>query len=1678
MAAIKADSCALNLSFGGDSGTFDKLHLMGSRLDANIIFSLVISSPNLMELDLRGNQLSPGFGWELMKALGRRYVLLTKVNGVHVRPLKDNTATSLNLSNWRGHSGLYGIEVVGAIILSHFLRFNESLKQIVFRRNDVQKEGAKAIAQSLIGNASSPLESVNTMKIDFRRFRSGHANSLNLANRLLVDEDIIFLEEWLLRFDCVKELDLSNSSFGHEGIKKIARYVLHSGAIESLTLDNIPVDLQGLAMLTKGVRGNRSLRRLSFPIACAAIGHPTWDKVQGLNALAEALLLHPKLEAWGSLPTRVEDFRKPCGGKEFDVDTSDEAKHFGASSLQSWSSSPRASTTDLVLQLKMLTLGSMRELRSLRFGQVSTSADGFVDVVPYPPFVSAHLFFSVKRLLEKDSAELREVSLALPPGTDGIDELMALFAEPSRKTRVQTLTIQGYSSTLCKLSGGLGARLRTERESRDAEVEQAEARFSCLWKVCRPTHRGSLETFNDMQLGSYDDEDLRLLLRLESTRGVVHSIDGEDAIESLTLRLRGNADSEGVFRALVAHKRPLRVCLYFIDKRVTVVTDQCQRLAALVSSLSEGSFPHQLSIRSTHVCVSLLRCLANPSLQITELPIDGARMNTNSVCSLLTYLSSGAGTHLRRLSVQESVMPVRRKRLPFSDETARMINLLKATLMTLPRFEEVAAGGRSLTKEQLSSMSPEDFEEVMSGTVVEGPAGTYRTIYTPALHVPVCEAPRNFPFPQLDRPLALPLTESLISLSLAMQGLRKMCESMHPDDEENEDHDAAIERVPSFFRRVLRSLLMSPSLRKLDLRGNYLTESDGLYLLHLLQNENTNVETLNCIPLAILQLLHFNGADDGAIDFGDFDDPAGVAYARAAINTGGEGPEATREVRLDEGDALLLGSLVTPANFPLLVSLRLSRHTIPDNSLVFLADIVVGNQTIKHLQFGPGFKTSAKGSSMLASAAAGRTNLTSFNGIQLQKQDQPEDSDVLWNDTTLALLGRLCEKTPEVFEHLRLETAFLRCSRSSSDEGMQGLCSLLESKWPREAPGFRRLAAVTHLDLSQNTITDAAISRLANILSPPYKMDRAEMPLPSLRYFDARSCLSLGVCSALEMVKILQSRFGTLTFFNGIDLESLQKAGQLGAAVVIQIQMSPWSNITQCDAILFGHVLHLYPYAAVLHVILSFGRTTRDTSDPSLPPLDDTPIAPCTDYRFSGSAVALPPDRNQRVFRPFPEPFDMNDASLRQPFENIKLLFSACPAVIEKRLSIGPALETTQDIPSVVPSFKTEISGNDGFAAEASEGVSPNGDKLLKELRTRLQIWRGLAREEPGELAGVETELISRGLLKEKRWKARSQRRQQALLHGAGDLLQQRLADRLSYGGAQCLGAQVRKGIHDSEKVDFPEGSAFLPVLQEVVGLASSFSLFSLFLGARLEAHLFGKGMVFSSLSHLTLDGCSVSDRGAFLLCSALERTRCWLETITLRDNQIGSRGCVEVASAVVSSLRKLTALDLAKNQITAEGSLALAAAVAGIPTKAASLSETERGGAGLLCGVNRTLHVPIAEGHTTSVRRFNSSSEMRSPPALRYLDLSWNQIGEIGASIWADVVKTHPTLQYLSLAANDVGDSQGEIIALLKSAVAESSNVSILDMSLNGSCYSVREGLDRMFDAAFLQDGVFVKVA
>ncbi|CAJ1334846.1 unnamed protein product, partial [Effrenium voratum] len=126
-----------------------------------------------------------------------------------------------------------------------------------------------ALAQSLLGNAQTVLRTVNTMGptkmkpgIDFGHFKTGQLTTVDLSKRGMDDDDFVFLEEWLRRYDCVTDLNISWNFMSRDGVRKLARHIKESKVLTKLNCVGLPVTLEGSGLIARSVVENHTLRQV------------------------------------------------------------------------------------------------------------------------------------------------------------------------------------------------------------------------------------------------------------------------------------------------------------------------------------------------------------------------------------------------------------------------------------------------------------------------------------------------------------------------------------------------------------------------------------------------------------------------------------------------------------------------------------------------------------------------------------------------------------------------------------------------------------------------------------------------------------------------------------------------------------------------------------------------------------------------------------------------------------------------------------------------------------------------------------------------------------------------------------------------------------------------------------------------------------------------------------------------------------------------------------------------------------------------------------------------------------------------------------------------------------------------------------------------------------------------
>eukprot|EP00439_Symbiodinium_sp_Y106_P009970 s4495_g1.t1 len=943
-------SSGLNLSFGFTPMQFEKIDLRGNHKPGpgeHAIESLVLSVDNITHLDLRGNRLNAAFGWKLIKAMKKKYLNLEFCNGIPLRALRMNSIQVLDLSPRASHvgmpwtedskeaavefanRGMYGIEVVGAIFLAHFLRLNTSLISFNFRLNHVEKDGAKALAQSLLGNAQTLLQTVNTMGptkmkpgINFSHFKTGQLTTVDLSKRGMDDDDFVFLEEWLRRYDCVTDLNISWNFMSRDGIRKLTRHIKETKVLTKLNCVGLPVTQEGSALLARAVIENHTLVQVALPLGHC---HDTPERQQMLQQLGVGLASHPSLQSFACTRTPNLEYAPLRDAKENKV------RAFPPERSSGW---PRA---QMAVYMWLLS-ASKAELDRFTLGP------GAKPKVEYPKEAcqgaNPDLIPASLGMLHSAGHMLRQVSIALPLGY-GLRS-MELLRVLTVCTSLANLKVLGFASAVLKDTQlppewtSIGSAPRWLFEDR---LQRRRIHWQALHGLLSALPH--LEQFNDLALGGpnmRESPELTCLLLMQCLEGVATELtDGGGSGEALLkASLQAEADVDAFCDVLrILSRTPLLIDLNFSDKRAETVKAQQARLGPHLSSHAEGvpRFVHAISLRNNVVSEALLQGL-DCSAALREFGFE----NISAVLPSLFAAMCGREKPLpvERIRVEPKWITSRFARKRFKKRQHSWLDGIQAALIRSDRFVELVSAGTAISRAEIEGMSPKDFADALTGVALEEPFPVeVERLHPPQIQVLCFPSRRAYKDPPEDPSqnlyLPLPMDDEargelqLQKVSLLMCGLRSKMLQARPDEwpesskplwlgqgshlrfvrpgdeldapryaEEDGDEDMSAPtrfhwrpdlrlgssracariaeeldpREPTFagnlLHESLRSLLHEDSpVQDLDLRGNGLTREDANLLLDLVCNHRSLVR-LNQLPVmedeaATCKVLHIDG---------------------------------------------------------------------------------------------------------------------------------------------------------------------------------------------------------------------------------------------------------------------------------------------------------------------------------------------------------------------------------------------------------------------------------------------------------------------------------------------------------------------------------------------------------------------------------------------------------------------------------------------------------------------------------------------------------------------------------------------------------------------------------------------------------------------------------------------------
>jgi len=1684
----------LDMSFGYTPQTFEKVNLLGSQLKDQAIESLVLSVPNITYLDLRGNFLDATFGWRLIKGMKRRHLLLEFCNGVNLRGLRDNIVETLNLSNFTGHLGLYGIEVVGAIFLAHFLRINSSLQFLCFRRNDVQKDGAKALAQSLLGNPESRLRIVNYMGparpmgaarsdrpsetgIDFSAFRVSALQTVHLQKRMLDDDDFVFLEEFLHRYDCVTDLDISDNHICGEGVRKLVRYIKDTQSLRRLRSHGLPVDLEGTGSLARAVTENGTLEVVTLPLGPL---NENPARQQLFQHLGVGLAHRENVQVFGIGQARLDDVRKNRV-RELRSDRM----------VASW---PRAEVAVYFWMVAALRPGGLERVQFGASGRPTEQypAASGAPAELWPPLIG----------VVHDCRSLVQVSISVKKGYGAL--MMEAMRALTKCTMMRRLYLLGYAGATLKeselpqdwMSLGGAPRWLVEDRQRKLRVHW-QALYGLLSML------PGLEAFNDVGLsGSLKDSPERTcLLLLQCLEGVAGEFGDSMAEPRLVCSIGKEGDVDAFCDVLrILSRTPVLVELTFTDKNMEHVKAQQLRLAGPLSGVPAGEtgprFTHPVALKNSVVSDALLASLEGGS-PLKEFAYERLHPILPALHKALVERERPVLVERIRVEPKWGLSPnFMRKR--FTDRQRRWLAGIKAAMVRNPNFVEVRnLALTSVTREQLAQMPDEDFAQYMTGLAVDEPhpQEEYGPMTNWRCYTSVSDYMRqdhNEEVVELPLPLDIDVKGQLQlrKLSLCMCNLRSVIARVARADEwpgpsrplwrgprrlirpgdwyeysqlpvdaipQQAQQDGDLDGVhiryhwrerlvlgskatadileastppetPPFSEDLLhesmRSLLADhPSLTWLDVRGNGFNKEDANLLLSLLEQYGSLV-TLNMIPVTIedahaCKVLDFDGTGASAshIDGHSHEDDYSIGEAWA------EDSLSTNHVRLDEGDAFLFLSLVSAQNFPELRSVLLRRHEVPDQSLPHICDALLNLPSIDHLQLSE-LQLSTRGSSLLLSAAAEMASrLVSLNGVPVKRMGQmrnapegvsvPLDGPIEWNDFSLGVIAKQ-SLWPVAALPSTGSGEFPLHGRSLTDVGTRGLCAMLRYHLGAEHSMDKGNLQLSRIDLSGNSlITDASAADLCHTLQHPSTSSSLRH---TLRELNLRSCPRLKARSAAELKQLTRSI-----------RDNRDGSATLGSSlqVISGVDVAALDSAAKASA---GGRAGLPPM--LLRSYVDYGER-RGRAHPRI---ELGSLSECDVHYFAGVMHSFPQIMQAHVHIVLPlEARRMKTAAMSYAAEHTvwgrqNLKFGAgAPSLLG---TVRPDDLRRNDSPfpppdaSITQRRAAAIQAHIDTATRFFEACPMQAQTKFSMIPCVPGCADYLAEGDPHVLAtlapnnrgGTSPAGIFGQIQTHLQERAARRRQQKRIAQPWRPLYVNNINSQRLHDCYRTLYGQDDVELEHADIMPLEERSNVrLPSEVDITGLfAVASSIDMQHLDLR-PFHLSSLEKIeeMPVLSHLNLNHNSLGDAGIELLFGALINAGSSVVHLSLSSNNIGFLGADAIACSL-PHLHRLTSIELCDNFLQEDGSIVIAEAVGGA----------------------------LAKGPAEGVPP--------GPVPLLSVDLRGNRSRGLGAMRWAEMVAVHPTLQCLSLAGNEVAFFSADAFIGLVHAASAAAALSVLDLRNN----------------------------
>eukprot|EP00916_Digyalum_oweni_P014404 GHVL01023642.1.p1 GENE.GHVL01023642.1~~GHVL01023642.1.p1 ORF type:complete len:1616 (+),score=219.26 GHVL01023642.1:253-4848(+) len=1523
---------------------------------------------------------------------------------------------------------------------------------------------------------------------------------------MLDDEDVIFLAEWLSRFDCVVNLNISWNLIGFEGIKKITKHLKNTNTLKTLMLTGVNVDKNGLDLFTQALAVNASLEFLSFTIDYNCF----YKDDENIETFARLLAFHPSLKEFGVLPIKL----KYLSGMSYFL--MDEFYH----------PTGHCPPTEVCLILRLLTIMRPQNLKKISISKTFGLDAEFARSCKIKHFLSS----SIVPFIAANCDNLTTITLKILHGVSGIHSLMRKL---EKSTCLQALTLIDYASCDEVIEETKKLHSRISSLSWTSKMKfNLDTLYNTLSK-CK-----SLEEFNSLKIGNeIDESDILLMAGFHCIPGCEAQPFFCTAEQSFTIfevkvGITESCDMDPLMHLLLMHPRSLLLEFQFCHnhRKVLKCLTQTDRLSSFIRKhLSGQPFDHRLVIKSLFDNLNICHIAGLPIIK--EISINRIEDVVSVLVGSLTSKSGLNRLNIRRLDLLKSRAVPKR----FTNRQLSQLTDLKTILQNrLVNFKEIVSY-RNVIQSELARMTIEEFASIMSGVTLARIPST--PVSKPKVQVFVTDK-KHILNPRLDRLLTLPCISSmLVNVNLAMCGIGALCQRLHKDEfaqtckrswkvsglsrsrattinitdevdgimsssyrfhwrhsyrigcfgtgskgcykaietpvNFNDEFFLAPDNTPpshDLLKEIIRSLLSSSVLESLDLRGNYLSKSDALLVIKMLEN-NKSLKFLNGLPVIVetaaksidLSLVSTGIDTNIGCNYSDIIEDESESISRSAIESPG--------VRIDEGDAFLFASFVTKNNFPKLNSLSIEKFIIPDISLTYIIDAILKIPTLIHLN-AKNLQLSSRGRALLISAFSEMSprvetiNSLSLSALIFAPSHSLKLQSILgshdpnralsWDDVSLSLMSNLWRKLENMS---LLEVLGSQFSEDISDTAIRSVSNLLTVV---ELPvKYINAHQLQDLRFTGNVLlTDHGVADICRAVGSS---------VWPIRCLDVRFCPRLRARSSFELIKLAQAPVKCLQSLNGVDVISLLSKDNDPPPMVIRT--SPELCLSECDWLFFAQVLDLFPRIPSMMIILELSQRFAELA--YLETLSDYASAACglipgvslrtgesgpmtnvlrsvcnKGANWSGGYAELRTASKHNSFQPLKSAAEQERYSyhmgldgqyVQYALDRISTGCSACPIQTNIQVSIIPRLSKNDEITSKgVICYIPDI--------DSSINIDESRKKIINNRRRRKII--DLLESEGKDQLNIESilkdplhpspDLLSGVKHKNKIYLIRLLRAFSDRRYFVNNINGQ--VDANSIRRLHCLTNDL---IHE-EVVCGTQTRIYLPSTISFEGLFQICTTLEIQEADLQPRHLSGiRSADITGLTHINFNHNKLGNVGCAILFRALAEYGSIVH-VSLADNIITDEGIASITS-VMPALNRLTSLDLDNNCITCVGATSISQALIG--NIAYKTLETHK------------------EEKIKQVKPFIFFS----------LDLSFNDIGDEGGSVLARLLQFHSSIEFLNLSCTNL--TELSVKELTRSAL-KSTSLSILDLSFNGVDWSddALEDLSEEFDIQDAKDGIFIR--